>query len=88
MLLIRQKADREIKRQAAKINGMDTSKKKIQFIYHTGAYYTMSKANCNRYGTFEGKSISSVKFVYAKILKTIKQATGQDFAHVIGQIFK
>lgn len=46
------KADSEIKRQTAKINGMDTSKK-IQFIYHTGAYYTMSKANCKRYGTFE-----------------------------------
>ena len=60
------KADSEIKRQTAKINGMDTSKKKIQFIYHTGAYYTMSKANCKRYGTFEGKSISSVKFVYSK----------------------
>ena len=26
----------------------------------------MSKANCRRYGTFEGKSISSVKFVYSK----------------------
>ena len=60
------KADSEIKKQTAKINGMDTSKKKIQFIYHTGAYYTMSKANCKRYGTFEGKSISSVKFVYSK----------------------
>ena len=60
------KADSEIKKQTAKINGMDTSKKKIQFIYHTGAYYTMSKVNCKRYGTFEGKSISSVKFVYSK----------------------
>lgn len=64
-----EQADREIKNETDKLNGMNISDGKIQFIYHTGAYYTMSKKTCRSYGSFIGKNISDIKFIYSRNIK-------------------
>ena len=65
----KEQADTEINKQTDKINGMDISNGKMQFIYHTGAYYTMSSKACQKYASFIGKDISDIKFVYSRSIK-------------------
>lgn len=67
-----EQADKEIKKETDKLNGMNISDSNIQFVYHTGAYYTMSEKACRSYSSFTGKNISDIRFVYSRNIKDHK----------------